>query len=237
MSRNRINLITMKYLISIFNCLIISIFLVSGQKSSPSKGETAKTSNSLDTLTSFSTALLKEISITSINLLELLNFYKEINITTEHPLIVKLSYITDGPLKISDNFNQVKIEGNINLKWLITFGIVGEVKTSLGTLSDTKQKTGGNYRMMLSDGDPFEIIKEYKNKKDPESDFSQSEAFIDSGDITIEGQYILNGIEMFFESGSVTFSSEESLGEYSNGTILIYKGIRYRYIMNVWQKL
>lgn len=228
---------TMKYLISIFNCLIISIFLVSGQKNSPANGETTKTSNSLDTLTIFSTALLKEISTTSFNLLELLNFYKVINITTEHPFNVKLSYITDGPLKISDNFNQIKIDGNINLKWLITFGIVGEVKTSLGTLSDTKQKTGGNYRMMLSDGDPFEIIKKYKNNKDPESDFSQSEAFIDSGDITIEGQYNLNGIETFFESGSVTFSSKESQGEYSNGTILIYKGMRYRYIMNAWQKL
>ena len=155
MSRNKIILMTMKYLISIFNCLIISIFLVSGQKNSPANGETTKTSNSLDTLTIFSTALLKEISTTSFNLLELLNFYKVINITTEHPFNVKLSYITDGPLKISDNFNQIKIDGNINLKWLITFGIVGEVKTSLGTLSDTKQKTGGNYRMMLSDGDPL----------------------------------------------------------------------------------
>jgi hypothetical protein len=227
----------MKYLVSIFNCFIISIFLVSGQKNLPSKGETAKTSNSPDTLTSFSTALLKEISTTSFNLLDLLNNYKEINITPEHPLKVNLSHITDGQLKISDSFNQIKIEGNINLKWLITFGIVGDVKTSLGILSDTKQKTGGNYGMMLSDGDPFEIIKKYKNEKDPENDFSQSKAFIDSGDITIEGQYILNGIEIFFESGSVIFSSAGSLGDFSNGTILIYKGIRYRYITNLWQKL
>jgi len=38
----------MKYLISILNCLIISIFLISGQKNSLSKGETVKTLNSPD---------------------------------------------------------------------------------------------------------------------------------------------------------------------------------------------
>jgi hypothetical protein len=227
----------MKYIISVFYCLVISTFLVSGQKSSASKSENAKTSISRDSLTTFSAALLKEISTRSFKLLDLLNFYKEINLSQEHPLTVKLLNIPDGPLKISDNYDQIKIEGNINLKWLITFGIVGDVTTSLGVLSDTKQKTGGNYMAMLSDGDPFEIIQKYKDEKDPESDFSKAQAYVDSGDFIIEGVYYLNGIEMFFESGSVIISSKETTGQFTNGTILIFKGNRYRYFNNDWQKL
>jgi hypothetical protein len=224
----------MKYLITIFCCLIVSVTVLNGQKSSLPGGTSLNKSNSADSTEVISKVLLNEISNTSFKLLNLLNLYKEIIITSENPFKVNLLYAIDGPLNLSGNYNGLSFKGQINLSWLLTFGIIGDVKTSYGTLSNVKSSTGGNYKELLTDGDPFEFLE--KNKK-MRLDYNQSQAFIDKGDITIEGQFNVAGAVVYFENGSVTFSSGASSGEYSNGTILVYKGLRYRYFMKNWQRL
>jgi len=138
--------------------------------------------------------------------------FNSILLSKKHPLIVKLSKSKkDGVVELSDyiklgEFNGVNITANEDL--------------SIATLTEAAYKfvnavgPSGTYTYIGQAG--------------------AVDGYIDRGEFELFGSYAANQKSIVFESGKIIFKDNKLPGQFSEGTIVVYDGIKYRLNAGKW---
>lgn len=129
-------------------------------------------------------------------------------ITIEYPLYLTLSNDLNGSDAISGTFDNIAINGKINLV------NKGEMKMIFNNLNNQSSGTPGSYTMV-----------------DPSSTFLS----IGSGEFTCGGFYFINTtIPLYFEKGKMIFTDNVNPCTFTIGSVLFYNSVRYTYYNSRW---
>ena len=147
----------------------------------------------------------------------ILSFYErqgnKIYLTNEYPLIFELSD------KLSDNSTEEKkdVYDNTELTYKIEFGKL------LFTLEQSKT-------------DNTTIKVEMKNGMLTPNTDNVLFNITTGNSIASSGYFVVNNKRVVFLNGGIIFNNNNSKGEYKDGTVCIYDGIKYVYLTKIWTK-
>jgi hypothetical protein len=151
----------------------------------------------------------KEIFKKTYEVLKKYNNYSEIQYDKVHPLLVMLSNKNGGPIEIQTNDDKFSFTGNANVRWDISFSLVGGNKTisfnSSGFVDSEKLQKNNVAKIAEGSADFIALLQ-------------------------------CNKIPFSFEKGSLVFSMSNEQGDYTIGTICVYGSDKYFYCEGAWYK-